>query len=329
MGGNAIKTVEVSRFDVNTYSKTKEVLYRELNGVGVEIGFLLEVPGKTDFGDLDVLYRPNPTKPIVDIIKEKFNPVEYHINGEVLSFAYSFYDKYYQIDMIAADNFECYSFYLSYGDFGNIIGKMLKHYGLHLGTQGLFVKPIIGGAAKQIILTTDPAKICEFLEACYHDWFAFKSAEEIFDWLISIKYFNSAIFFENLKYNDKIKVDRKFYQQFLEYIKDRDIVSSITPEDLTEKMIDQFGKREVLNQHIMEHELDKTRRNKFNAKKFTKYGYENKELGITMLVFKRYITTGLSVDFNAWLDRNDNNMIEKYIERYVRSVASYRIGGIL
>lgn len=317
MGGNAIKTVEVSRFDTNTYSKTKEVLYRELNDVGIDIGFLFDVPDKTDFGDLDVLYRPNPTKPIMDIIKEKFNPVEYHINGDVLSFAYSFEGKYYQVDMIAADNFECYKFYLSYGDFGNIIGKMLKHYGLHFGSQGLFVKPIIGGAAKQIILTNDPAEICEFLGARYHDWFAFKNAEEIFDWLISIKYFNSSIFFENLKYNDKIKVDRKFYQQFLEYIKVRDIVSHIKHEDLTEKMIDQFGKREVLNQYIREHELDKTRRNKFNAKKFTKYGYENKELGKVMRDFKQYITSGLSVDFNEWLDGNDDATIEKYIDYYI------------
>ena len=294
---------------------TKELL-KELLKDYLVIEYCYDVPNKKDFGDLDVLYINKTNINIVDIIKQIFNPIEYHVNGTVLSFAYKLDDKYYQIDMILTDNFDCFKFYFSYGDVGNIIGKMLKYYDVHLGSQGLFVKPIIGGSTKEIILTKDPHEICNFLGIDYNKWFNFESSIEIYDWLISIKYFNTFVFFENLKYNDKIKVDRKFYQSFLLYIKESNITSTIKKEDFTYKLIDQFKKTYLLDHYIKENEIEISRRQKFNSKKFTIYGFENKEIGITMKAFKTYIETGLNIDFNDWLDLNDDETITKYIDYY-------------
>lgn len=316
MGGNAIKTVKTSRFDLSTYNETKELIKNKLSEYLV-IDFTLDVPGKQDFGDIDVLYqKKEASNNIFDIIREVFNPIESHINGGVLSFAYLKNEKYYQIDMIEADNIECFKFYLSYGDFGNIVGKMLKHYEIHLGMQGLFVKPIIGGSTKQIILTRDPNKICDFLGVSYNDWLSFKTIDEIFEFIISIKFFNKNIFFENLKYNDKVKIDRLMYQTFLAFIKDMDKTSSIEKKDMTQELIVEFNKTDVLLKYINEHEVEKSRRTKFNSNKFTKYGFEGKEIGITMKYFKKYIENGLNIDFNNWLDSHDEETIEKYIDYY-------------
>lgn len=316
MGGNAIKTVTVSRFDLATYNATKlqlKTLLRE----HLVIEFCYDIPEKTDFGDLDVLYQyKHQNTNIIDIIKQIFNPVEYHLNGTVLSFAYCLDDKYYQIDMVHTDDFDCFRFYFSYSDVGNIIGKMLKHYEVHFGSQGLFVKSNVGGAKKEIILTKNPQQICEFLGVDYNQWLNFKSNIEIYDWLISIKYFNSVVFFENLKYNDKVKTNRAFYQDFLLYIKDREVVSPIEKTDLTEKLIVEYKKMDILNVFIHEHKIDTFRKSKFNAKKFLVYGFEGKEIGITMNSFKKYIENGLQVDFNEWLDKHDDSTIIKYIDYY-------------
>jgi hypothetical protein len=315
MGGNAIKTVNVSRFDIDTYNKTKKLL-KSLFQDYLIIEYCYDLPNKTDFGDLDVLYQNKTNNNIIDIIKQLFNPIEYHINSTVLSFAYNLNNKYYQIDMIETDNFECFKFYFLYSDVGNIIGKILKFYQVHLGTQGLFVKPIIGGSRKEIILSKDPNIICNFLGVNYDTWNNFESIDEIYNWIKSIKYFNTFVFFENLKYNDKIKVNRKFYQSFLVHIKDSNIISLIEKEDLTSKLINKFNKNNELQQYIIEYENDVNRKKKFNFNKFIKYGYENKEIGITMKSFKNYIEDRFNINFNDWLDLHNDELIEKYIEYY-------------
>lgn len=315
MGGNAIKTVEVSRFDLITYNETKELIKKMLEDY-LLIEFCYDIPEKNDFGDIDVLYQKKIACNISDVLNTIFNPIEIHTNSNVVSFAYKKHDKYYQIDMIEADNIDCFKFYLSYGDVGNILGKMLKYYEIHLGSQGLFVKPVIGGSAKQIILSKDPREICKFLGVSFDEWLNFKSLNEIFDWIIPIKYFNKFIFFENLKYNDKVKSDRFMYQTFLEYIKNMDNVSCIEKRDMSQELIRDFNKTEILQKHINEHELDVSRRKKYNSNKFKKYGFEGKEISITMKYFKNYIETGLKVNFNDWLDSHDETEIEKYIDYY-------------
>ena len=119
-----------------------------------------------------------------------------------------------------------------------------------------------------------------------------------------------------MKYNDKIKVDRKFYQSFLSYLKDNNItiVSTIEKQDLTQTLIKEFHKEDEYLRYVNEHQKVLTRKTKFNASLFMKYGYENREIGITMKAFKAYIENGLHVKFDDWLD--DNDSIERYIDYY-------------
>ena len=115
--------------------------------------FPYETPGKTDFGDIDIIYTQNKDINIHNIVTTLFNPQEIVVNAHVLSFAFSFSQQctsdpvgcqvatkeYYQIDLISSDNLEMSKFYFSYGDIGMILGTILKHYNIKLGEMGLVI----------------------------------------------------------------------------------------------------------------------------------------------------------------------------------------------
>ncbi len=154
MGGHALKKVQASRINLEQYNNIKQIINLKLKE-HVELEFIIDVPGKLDFGDIDVLYCPfvsdtdsisdsnaNSTN-IVDLIKKLFNPVEIVPNGPVCSFAYYIEesDKYFQIDLIRSSNLVMSRFYFSYGDLGGIIGRLTQHKSLTFGSEGLWVVP--------------------------------------------------------------------------------------------------------------------------------------------------------------------------------------------
>lgn len=164
MGGKALKKVKASRIGLEQYVQIKNDLMEKLNKY-FQIEFVIEVPNKTDFGDVDVLYDmtdfSNLTKSdehnsfqsdkitIDQIILREFNPVEIVMSGPVCSFAYKFINaseennstQYFQVDLIQTKNIEMSRFYFSYGDLGGIIGRIFQHNCLTFGSEGLRVHP--------------------------------------------------------------------------------------------------------------------------------------------------------------------------------------------
>ena len=85
---------------------------------------------------------------------------------------------------------------------------------------------------------------------------------------------------------------------------------------MTEELIIQYGKQDEYAEYIKEYEIDKSRKEKFNGKKFMKYGYENKEVAIVMNKFKIFIEEGLDINFNNWLDSVSNESVDKWINYF-------------
>ena len=56
MGGHAFKNVLVSRIELAQYNKVKLDLIEKL-GLILKLEFLIDVPNKTNFGDIDILYQ--------------------------------------------------------------------------------------------------------------------------------------------------------------------------------------------------------------------------------------------------------------------------------
>lgn len=301
MGGHALKNVKTQRFLPNEYHQIKKEIATIFNNE--DIAFISEVPNKQKFGDLDVLYKANSSlsKNIYNIIKEKVKPHEIVHNGDVYSFDY----KSFQIDFIKCYNFEMGQFYLSYGDFGGIIGRIVNKYNIKFGHEGLWINIYLDEGKThshgRIILSDSPKQICEFLGLHYTKWVSgFQSKQEIFDYIISSRLFNPRYFKHLAERNRK----RPMYLEFVDYVKN--LSQRQTPDASTLQMdaITFFEKKDEYNKIIEELEAKRISREKFNGLLFLNRGVPEKMIGNALGEFK----SGFE-DFELWIKGTDKDMI--------------------
>jgi hypothetical protein len=226
MKNHIFKNIVISRLDLTTYNKIKEDIKEKLENY-IDIEYLFDIPEKKFFSNLNILYKlKNNNYIIKTLITDIFNPNEIIINDNILSFSYQseniFYSEYYrqdvktivyyQINLIKVKNLKMSKFYFSYGDFSNIVNEILNTYDLYFNIQGLFIKLY---NSKEIMLFENPIDICTYIGVNYNNWLNFKSSEEIFHFICSIKFFNKKIFYNNINYEN----NKKMYHNFLNYIK--------------------------------------------------------------------------------------------------------------
>ncbi len=319
MGGNALKTVKTERKNKEEYEiikteimeKIKEKLYCEI---------VLEVPNKTNFGDLDVLFVNDENLDIKKIIQDTFNPKEIVHNGEVYSFDYN----NFQIDFITCNSLEKLNmarFYFSYGDLGSIIGRISNYYGLKFGHKGLWLvllentvevnKDInMQHTFGKVKLSKIPKEICEFLDFDYKVWEnGFRDKKEIYDWIVKSKYFKKEIF-NTLNYEHRSRaVLRPFYQEFLNFIemdllniKKANIKEGEIKINIQDAAIKHFNKEEKVKEILNEIKLRNERKEKFNGKYLIDFGIEPKKVGQYINNFKKYIENNYKINFDIWLD---------------------------
>lgn len=315
MGGNALKNTKIERFDLYSYNLVKNDILNKLEKFA-EIKFIIDAPNKRDFGDLDILYKTETNMKL--IIVNLFDPVETITNGNILSFAYSLNDKYYQIDMIETSNFEMSQFYYSYGDVGNILGRMVRESGLKLGVQGLFYHD--DNLDKEIvILSNEPKQICEYLGLEYSKWGLFQYEHEIFNWIISSRFFVNE-FHCRSKDKRKRKV-RPMLQNYMDFIIDKP--SNVIENKQSEALL-YFQKSETHNNIILKKHALTERKKKFNGNKIMKYGFENKSVGFIIQEFKNHINkSGGDVNdyFEIWLDTHDEEYIDSCLNHFASTIS--------
>jgi hypothetical protein len=231
MGGKALNRFGVFTERKNT-AEFKQIGY-ELNvKIFFDLTFFTSVVtcyrNKADHGDLDLLIRVLPYSNInwVEYIQNTFKPQAVNSNGGVYSFDY----KNFQIDFIPIpeEKWNTALVYFSYDPLGNIMGKTFHKFGCSYGWEGLFYKyhNPHGSVSADILLSNDVRKIFNFGGYDYDRYLkGFDTLEEIFQFCIDGKYFDSEMFqMENLKSLDK-KRNRKrgSYHLFLNYIKEKGI----------------------------------------------------------------------------------------------------------
>jgi hypothetical protein len=149
MGGNALKNVKTSRLNISQYEQVKQdIITQMLRYPNIVLAQITELPEKTSFGDLDLLYvNLDNHNNIRSIIQNQFAPNEIVSNGDLMSFDYKLINEtgseiYFQIDLIkcpSKDQIPMYQFYFSYGDFGAILGRILNYNAYKFGQQGLYL----------------------------------------------------------------------------------------------------------------------------------------------------------------------------------------------
>ena len=345
MGGNALKTITTTRKSRWVYNRIKahvlKTLESKLGYTGMKWLVPYEVPGKTSFGDLDVLITRQSGFDIREWILLTFKPDELVSNGGVYSFnipsvipalqidydddEFHAYDpedyapnieqcpaKDFQIDFITtpAEQFEIHHFFLSWGDCGMLIGQIAHATGLRMGQQGLFTS--ISDNPNQrddLILSTDPRKICEFLGLVYTSWKdGFGSEGHIFRWLCESAYIHWVVF-------NRSRRAREMYMRFIDYVKEALEPPKQMPNvPALESIITYFGKQSEFAA-IQQKQADAVRRSeKFGAHLFSALGdITGRELGQIVAGFKREIPG----DFKAWVLATEESEIQQKVTEYL------------
>lgn len=317
MGGNALKTVNTVRKNSEDYKTIKSYVLSKLSTSRFErFAVLHEMPGKTDYGDIDVLVASVDTTPnIRDWIVETFMPSEINNNGGVYSFNIGNPDFTiavdFQIDFIMTthERFIIHHLFLSWGDLGMILGHILHHTGLKFGQQGLFIRySAHPNYSTDIILSTDPDAICTFMGLNYSQWCeGFDSEEMAFTWLCQTKYLVPAKFKHDRR-------NRPMFCRFVDYIHakcDGTISNTEDPTNLMQYGIDYFAKGDEVESVRQQQTQKISRVEKFGAHMFPSIAKD--KLGAAIVAFKRSIRG----DFSAWVDATDELAIRDAVAAFI------------
>jgi hypothetical protein len=218
-------------------------------------------------------------------IKKAFGNTPFVRNSEVMSILF----EELQVDIIPMEekNFDTAHMYYSYNDLGNLMGKIYHKFGLKYGHRGLTM-PMKDGdnMYAEIVISKDGQEIFDFLGLSYAKFCqGFNDLPEIFDFVISSKYFSKEPFqYENLNHTNRVR-DRKrsTYHSFLQYIEkiDRVYPYEENKEKYIPLILESFpsAKREYLESKArLAHRL--AVKEKFNGKLISEWtGYEGNKLG--------------------------------------------------
>jgi len=250
-----------------------------------------------------------------EYIKKTFNPNEIFHNGNVWSFDY----KEIQVDFItcAPEDFDSNYHYMAFNDLGNFIGRLAQSIGLKYGQEGLWYNHYSDNKATKtkIIISKDYPKIFKFLDLNYNRWITgFDTLEDIFEYVITSKYFNAPMFqlSELNKINRERNVKRKSYMSFLEYIDGKDSHPEydkgrikLIKNNIINVIRTEFPLANI-DLHLAEIEYNTARKKlislKFNGQIIKdKYNLNGKDLGESIINFKLYVDKVHEISFNEFI----------------------------
>lgn len=217
MGGNALKNTETVRVDSDTYFTLWNDINHHLRQLDVHYELIPAYASKQSFGDMDILYKSEDGRDIIQEIVDILHPHEVVRNGDVTSMDY----MKLQIDFIKVhpDEFSFALRYFSFNDLGNLIGRIAHKMGLKFGHTGLLYPYRVGDKVlAEIVVTRD---YFEALNICGYPSVKtqFRDLVDIFEFVTSSKYFNPDIYLldnRNAKARQRDS-KRESYMKFLQY----------------------------------------------------------------------------------------------------------------
>lgn len=325
MGGNAL--------NFQTERKTTEQfneIFSKIEPILIELGityFLTKCyRNKPTHGDMDILIKNNNLNKteLIKIIIDKFKPTSLSPNDKTISFDYD----QFQIDfiLIDEDSWDIAKTWYSNDPFSNACGKLVHKFSLKYGPNGL-IYPFRGEnetMVKDIVISKDARKIFTFFDYDFDKFEqGFDEIEEIFDFIITSKYFNHNVFrYENLNRIDrKRNKRRKSYNELLKYIDNNNITKEYIFDEKSSYINyinDYFPESrliETINDLIEKDNTNKLINSKFNGKSvMERYpDLKGKELGYMMMTFKENFS-----DFNDFILKNSiDEIYDKFNLHYL------------
>lgn len=339
MGGNALKHLGTERIPAERFP----VLFNELNEMYGSDWAKFACPpsyrNKPSHGDMDILVTSNESfnssceeeKFLSDYVKNKIKPAAfYHNEG---SCEFSFLYKNHQIDLAYVDKeiYETSFHYFSWNDMHNLIGKIARRMGLKWGFDGLYAifdskrygLTIKSHLHYQILISRDIEKIINFLGFDYKRYSeGFDTLEDIFEFVINGKYFNSEIFkYENLNAANRVRdKKRPTYNSFLIYLNENKIKNNYAfpSNEESHKAVDAYFPEVNLSDQIEEFiensNLNQIIKSKFNGTIVSGItGLEDKSLASFMNNFKKSHS-----DFKNYIIDNESKKVENDIMKFLK-----------
>lgn len=333
MGGKALKTTFTERKTTEQFYDIQTRLLPKLKEIfGTDIYVLKFYHSKPDHGDMDILLKVdnqfyNKGINIRKEVEKHLKPNEAITNDSTTSFDF----EQFQIDLMPVTEsvWESTKFWMDYDPSSNLLGKLFHKFGLKYGPDSLhYPFRLEGRVVHDIVITKDFRKMMEFMgldpERKYK---GFDTLEEIYDWIISSKYYNTELFLlDNLTQDDrKRNKKRPTFNKFLEYVKDipytsegyhfernktkyLGLIDSSFPEVHFLEQIEKFKEKDKEVQAV---------KLKFNGELVMEWtDLKGKELGDVIMNFKKIH------DFE-WFKNTDSNEIkdtfdEWYYDKYTK-----------
>jgi len=204
----------------------------EVRRKGPQIDVARAIRSKQDHGDLDVVVGVDFLNygNFIKYIQDTYG-VKPHQNSNVISFPVNGF----QVDVTFVNNdfFNQTIAYTSWGDLGNLMGRIYHKMGLHYGHEGLQYWIREGmfrenndwsdsdHICSKFVISTSMWNICEAGGFDFNRWFeGFNTEEDAFQFIATSKYFRKDIYsFENLNHINRVRNKKRgMYMRFLEWV---------------------------------------------------------------------------------------------------------------
>ena len=308
MGGTALG-VQADRMDKYIYNE----LEADVLTLQAKHGYMRTIPtfrNKRSFGDMDIVYR-NDLYTVEDIIENfKYINGKYlkllksKKNGNVLSVLVN-YDpdnqqskNKYQIDFIgySEDIYDFAYHYHSYGDRGNLIGRIARQFDLKFGHNGLFYiqrdKEDWNVKLYDHLITDDFREALFILGFGINPKLEFNDVEEMYEWICSSKLFNKEAFQFQNRPNKDVSRDKKreMYLGFLDYLEQTPIMSmNIDKTTFLNCVFNTYNMNDEIESVYKKQEINKEYKKVFNGKIVSDLtGLSGEELGKFMTYFFKW-----------------------------------------
>lgn len=323
MGGNAL-SVFTRRYNKDEYVLLQEEVRSNLLYVYSSVLTIPSYNSKDTFGDLDLIVPKPKYNRLDEYLKYKFNTKQVIHNNQYVSFEY----KEFQVDLIHInkEDLALARTYFSYNDLGMLMGILAKRLGCKYGFNGLYYTYFNEDRSykKDILLTKDIHTIFNFLDLSYSRFIkGFDKLVDVFDYVISSKYFDSKVFINEEEWNH-IKRTRnrkrsnwnKFIQYLLEEVLDSKDLNNIKGIKQDKYYVANYfpyiNLIDIINELDQQQLITRVVKSKFNGNIVREItGLKDKELGNFIARYK------LSKDnFQEYIIQNNIDNIKKDISTY-------------
>lgn len=301
MGGNLLKTWNLpeKRIPTSEYNQIKDDLCNKFQADfscnrpvwGTRAYVAPSIRDKETHGDLDIIIGRFTDADIHMMWKGehdfgKYLEKEFGYKPFKNSNVYSFPYQGFQVDVTfhPIEHVKMAIDYSSWGDLGNIMGRVFHKMGLHFGhtglsfwiRQGLFDANVQWSDSDHIyhktVLTTNMEDICEVGGFDYKRWSkGFDTEKDAFDFVIDSKHFNKELFaLENLNHTNRTRNRKRgMYMRFVEYVANCDKVGAPFRSKHEYSLLMQCRYSQLqrdINNFRLVYEVDKVVKEKVNGK---------------------------------------------------------------